>query len=232
MNVAAQRALESLVANDTIRVGRLMSPLAVRYFVVPLGEQPSLAAQKLVESLSNQLDLRRTYFARDLVIFENVSWLPIVSVLDEESSVASQQASDVALTSQNLKSVSPLVVDENSVADKIARTQFAGGTVHVAVPFDSRWHLVVDGAQLTPRVAFGASTAFDAPIAGVASLEYQTSIQRYVFLTLQALAWLALLILAANISRFRGRMQKIGSQRVKLITDPAQPEQKIDLANR
>jgi len=27
-------------------------------------------------------------------------------------------------------------------------------------------------------------------------------------------------------------MQKIGSQRVKLITDPAQPEQKIDLANR
>jgi hypothetical protein len=53
-----------------------------------------------------------------------------------------------------------------------------------------------------------------------------------VFLTLQALAWLALLILAANVSRFRGRMQKIGSQRVKLITDPAQPEQKIDLANR
>ncbi len=232
MNVSAQRALESLVASDTIRVGRLMSPLAIRYFVVPLGEQPSLAAQKLVESLSNQLDLRRTYFARDLVIFENVSWLPIVSVLDEESSVASQQASDVALTSQNLKSVGPLVVDENSVADKTVRTQFSGGTVHVAVPFDSRWHLAVDGAQLTPRVAFGASTAFDAPIAGVASLEYQTSIQRYVFLILQALVWLTLLILAANISRFRGRIQKIGSQRVKLITDPAQPEQKIDLASR
>ena len=43
---------------------------------------------------------------------------------------------------------------------------------------------------------------------------------------------LAILILAANISRFRGRIQKIGSQRVKLITDPAQPEQKIDLASR
>ncbi|MFM8852931.1 MAG: hypothetical protein ACKOGL_07020, partial [Acidimicrobiaceae bacterium] len=31
MNLAAQRALKSLITDDTIRVGRLMSPLAIRF---------------------------------------------------------------------------------------------------------------------------------------------------------------------------------------------------------
>lgn len=232
MNVSAERALLSLVANDTVRVGRLLSPLAVRYFVVPLGPEPSLAAQKLVESLSNQLDLRRTYFASDLVIFENVSWLPIVSVLSEESAVVSQQASELTLTSQDLKSVSPLFVNEDSVAEKRLSTRFSAGTVHLSVPFNSQWSLVVDGAQLSPRVAFGASTAFDAPVAGIASLKYRTSFQRNVYLALQIFVWLVLLALAANFSRFRGRIQKIGSQSVKLITDSSLPEPKIEMANR
>ncbi|MDA2968329.1 MAG: glycosyltransferase [Actinomycetota bacterium] len=232
MNLAAKRALTSLVTNDTIRIGRLISPLAIRYLVVPLGDSASTTATNLVESLSNQLDLRRIYFARDLAIFENVSWLPIVSVLSEESSVASEQASDIALTSQELKSTTPMLVDENSVAAKRVSSRFSGGTVHVAVPFDSRWHLMVDDAQLSPRVAFGSSTAFDAPIAGVASLQYQTSPLRYLYLILQALVWLCLLMLAANFSRFRGRIRQIEAKRVTLVADSSRPEQKIDMASR
>ena len=232
MNLAAKRALNSLVSNDTIRIGRLISPLAIRYLVVPLGDSASTTATNLVESLSNQLDLRRIYFARDLAIFENVSWLPIVSVLSEESSVASEQASDIALTSQELKSTTPMLVDENSVAAKRVSSRFSGGTVHVAVPFDSRWHLMVDDAQLSPRVAFGSSTAFDAPIAGVASLQYQTSPLRYLYLILQALVWLCLLMLAANFSRFRGRIRQIEAKRVTLVADSSRPEQKIDMASR
>lgn len=232
MNLAAQDALASLVADDTVRVGRLMSPLAVRYLVVPLGETPSRAALSLVESLSNQLDLRRTYFARDLAIFENVSWLPIVGVLDEESSVASQQASDVALTSQSLKSTSSLLVDENSVADKRVKSRFSGGTIHVAVPFDSGWHLQVDGAQLSPRVAFGSSIAFDAPIAGVVSLQYRTSPTRYLYLVLQAIAWLGLIGLAANFSRFRRRLRQPDNHGVTLISDSQTGRQNIDMVTR
>ena len=232
MNLAAQRALNSLVSNDTIRIGHVISPLAIRYLVVPLGDSASTTATNLVESLSNQLDLRRIYFARDLVIFENVSWLPIVSVLSEESSVASEQASDIALTSQELTSTTPMLVDENSVAAKRVSSRFSGGTVHVAVPFDSRWHLMVDDAQLSPRVAFGSSTAFDAPIAGVVSLQYQTSPLRYLYLILQASVWLCLLMLAANFSRFRGRIRQIEAKRVTLVADSSRPEQKIDMASR
>jgi hypothetical protein len=232
MNLAAQNALNSLVANDTIRVGRLISPLAIRFLVVPLGDSPSAAALSLVESLSNQLDLRRTYFARDLVIFENVTWLPIISVLDEESSVASQQASDLSLINQELKSQTALLVDKNSVADKKVRAKFAGGTIHVAVPFDSRWQLEVDAAQLVPRVAFGSSTAFDAPIAGIVALRYQTSPLRYLYLSLQAIVWLCLIMLAANFSRFRRRIRQIEPKEVTILGASAGPEQKIDMASR
>jgi hypothetical protein len=232
MNLAAQRALTSLIADDTIRVGRLMSPLAIRFIVVPLGDSPSAAALNLVESLSNQLDLRRTYFARDLVIFEDVSWLPIISVLDEESSVASQQASDLNLTSQELKSQSALLIDENSVADKKVKAKFAGGTVHLAVPFDSNWRLMVDDAQLSPRVAFGSSTAFDAPIAGLLSLQYETSPLRYIYLIIQAFVWLCLIMLAANFSRFRRRIRQVESKGVTVLVDAVRPDQKIDMATR
>jgi hypothetical protein len=187
---------------------------------------------KLVESLSNQIDLRRTYFARDLVIFEDVSWLPIISVLDEESSVASQQASDINLTSQELKSQSALLIDENSVAAKKVKAKFAGGTVHVAVPFDSRWRLIVDDAQLSPRVAFGSSTAFDAPIAGILSLQYKTSPLRYLFLAVQAVVWICLIMLAANFSRFRRRMRKPESNETTVFVDVIRSDQKIDMATR
>jgi hypothetical protein len=184
----------------------------------------------LVESLSNQLDLRRTYFARDLVIFEDVSWLPFISVLDEESSVASQQASDLNLTSQELKSQSALLIDENSVADKKVKAKFAGGTVHLAVPFDSNWRLMVDDAQLSPRVAFGSSTAFDAPIAGLLSLQYETSPLRYIYLVIQAFVWLCLIMLAANFSRFRRRIRQVESKGVTVLVDAVRPGQKIDMA--
>ena len=232
MNLVAQRALKSLIADDTVRVGRLISPLAIRFIVVPLGDLPSSAALSLVESLSNQLDLRRTYFARNLVIFEDVTWLPIISVLDEVSSVASQQVSDFSLTSQELKSQSALLIDKNSVADKKVRAKFAGGTVHVAVPFDSRWRLIVDDAQLAPRVAFGSSTAFDAPIAGILSLQYQTSPLRYFYLVVQAIVWLCLIMLAANFSRFRRRMRQVESNDVAVLFDAVRQDQKIDMAKR
>ncbi|MFM8777639.1 MAG: hypothetical protein ACKOEH_12300, partial [Actinomycetota bacterium] len=206
MNASVEAAINSLLAQDTIRVGRLVSPLAIRYLVVPLGAESTVEARRLVDAMASQLDLRRTYFARDLVIYENTSWLPIVSVLDQESAVISEQASVSSFGGRELKSAGALLVDKNTVAQKKIKSRFSGGTVHIAVPFDDGWRLQIDGAKLAPRAAFGASTAFDAPIAGVVALNYETSRLRYLFLALQALVWLVLLILAANYSRFRNRI--------------------------
>jgi hypothetical protein len=228
MNELADHALNALIDRQTVRVGRLMSPLAIRYIVVPLGDQPSQSARLLVDSLSNQIDLRRLYFAKDLAIFENSAWLPIVSLLDEESAVASEKVDESALIVRELRSLLPLFIDDQSVSNKTVSSAFDGGTVHLAVPFNKNWQLIVDDARLNPRVAFGASTAFDAPIKGVAKLSFRTSKLRDLYLVAQALVWLGLLMLAVNFSRFRRQVRSVSSQSVRLVADDSQKIIKLD----
>ena len=228
MNELADHALNALIDRQTVRVGRLMSPLAIRFIVVPLGDQPSQSARLLVDSLSNQIDLRRLYFAKDLAIFENSAWLPIVSLLDEESAVASEKVDESALIVRELRSLLPLFIDDQSVANKTVSSAFDGGTVHLAVPFNKNWQLIVDDARLNPRVAFGASTAFDAPIKGVAKLSFRTSKLRDLYLVAQALVWLGLLMLAVNFSRFRRQVRSASSQNVRLVADDSQKIIKLD----
>lgn len=228
MNELADHALNALIDRQTVRVGRLMSPLAIRFIVVPLGDQPSQSARLLVDSLSNQIDLRRLYFAKDLAIFENSAWLPIVSLLDEESAVASEKVDESALIVRELRSLLPLFIDDQSVSNKTVSSAFDGGTVHLAVPFNKNWQLIVDDARLNPRVAFGASTAFDAPIKGVAKLSFRTSKLRDLYLVAQALVWLGLLMLAVNFSRFRRQERSVSSQNVRLVADESQKIIKLD----
>ena len=228
MNELADHALNALIDRQTVRVGRLMSPLAIRFIVVPLGDQPSQSARLLVDSLSNQIDLRRLYFAKDLAIFENSAWLPIVSLLDEESAVASEKVDESALIVRELRSLLPLFIDDQSVSNKTVSSAFDGGTVHLAVPFNKNWQLIVDDARLNPRVAFGASTAFDAPIKGVAKLSFRTSKLRDLYLLAQALVWLGLLMLAVNFSRFRRQVRSVSSQNVRLVADDSQKIIKLD----
>ena len=232
MNSAADRALNILLDRHTVRLGRIVAPLAIRYIVVPLGSTPSASTTALVDSLSNQIDLRRLYFAKDLVIFENSAWLPIVSLLDEESSVASQKDGDPAFIMQQLHSIKPLFVDGNSVSNKVATSSFEGGTVHLSVPFDENWRLSIDGARLIPRAAFGATTGFDAPVKGVAELGFHTSSMRSLFLLIQGFVWFALLIIAANFSRFRSRARGVSGQAVRVIGDDTDKVLKLDRINR
>ena len=228
MNELADHALNALIDRQTVRVGRLMSPLAIRFIVVPLGDQPSQSARLLIDSLSNQIDLRRLYIAKDLAIFENSAWLPIVSLLDEESAVASEKVDESALIVRELRSLLPLFIDDQSVSNKTVSSAFDGGTVHLAVPFNNNWQLIVDDARLNPRVAFGASTAFDAPIKGTAKLSFRTSKLRDLYLLAQALVWFGLLMLAANFSRFRRQVRAVSSQNVRLVADDSQKIIKLD----
>ena len=100
--------------------------------------------------------------------------------------------------------------------------------MHLAVPFNKNWQLIVDDARLNPRVAFGASTAFDAPIKGVAKLSFRTSKLRDLYLVAQALVWLGLLMLAVNFSRFRRQVRSVSSQNVRLVADDSQKIIKLD----
>ena len=87
-------------------------------------------------------------------------------------------------------------------------------------------------SQLSPRVAFGSSTAFDAPIAGLLGLQYETSPLRYLYLVIQAFVWLCLIMLAANFSRFRRRIRQVELKGVTVLDGAMRPDQKIDMASK
>ena len=213
MTAALERAVDVLVSGESLRAGRMLAPLAVRFVIVPLRDatrhssRPLGAAvgEGLVSRISDQLDFRRVYTATDLVIFENVAAIPTAAVLDERSAVASQQASEASLLADPLTSRGALVSGLTPYATNTG--SLSAGTVHLAVPFSDRWVLRVDGARIAPRVAFGATTAFDAPVAGVATLELRASLAHRLLVGVQVLLWLMVLAVTFNPSRFRGRVR-------------------------
>jgi len=211
---ALHRAVDVLVTGESLRAGRLLAPLAVRFVAVPLRESTLHASRPLaagnigdgvVARIADQLDFRRVYTATDLVIFENTAALPTVAVLDERSAVASQQATEASLLAEPLTSrgalLSGLVPHRSNVG------ALSAGTVHLAVPFSDRWTLRVDGARIAPRVAFGATTAFDAPVAGNAELRLRAGLSHRVLIAVQVVLWVFVLAITFNPSRFRGRVR-------------------------
>jgi hypothetical protein len=203
-------AFNAVISDQTVRAGRLLAPLAIRYIVVPIVdggastvERPLPAPDGLLASLSAQLDFRRVYTANDLVIFENVAYVPSLAVVDENTSLVSQQAGSEVLLSSQLTSVSPLARsgDVESVPSLIGV-----GTVHAAVPFDDGLALDVQGVKVKARVAFGGTSAFDLPIEGVARLTFNTPFLHFALVALQALLWAAVVIALFDLGRFKRRI--------------------------
>jgi hypothetical protein len=210
-----------------VRGGRLLAPLAVRYVVVPqidggesTIEKPLSLPEGLLAALSTQLDFRRVYLASDLVIYENMAWVPALSVLDENSSALSKQAGDEVLLSSELKSTMPIarVGDVSSVA-----TEVGASTVYLAVPFSDRLRLDIAGIDAQPRVAFGGTTAFDVSDVGLATLRYSASISQYIFVVIQSLLWLLVMLAVFDIGRIQRRISHARKRDVVVIGDQVSP---------
>ena len=222
-----ESALHASIWRETVRGGRLLAPLAVRYVVVPkiVGgestiEKPLPLPEGLLAALSTQLDFRRVYLASDLVIYENMAWVPSLSILDDNSSALSKQAGDEVLLSSELKSTMPIarVGDVASVA-----TEVGASTVHLAVPFSNQLRLDVAGADVQPRVAFGGTTAFDVSDGGPATLKYKTPISQYLFIVVQSLLWLLVMVAVFDIGRIQRRISQARNREVIVVGDQVSP---------
>ena len=214
MTTALARAVDVILTGESLRGGRLLAPLAVRFVVVPLRDgtlhsrrdsSAGALGNDAVARLSDQLDFRRVYTATDLVIFENMAALPTASVLDEKAAVASRQALEANLLADGLMARAPFAT--GFAPERRTTGESLTGTVHLAVPYSSRWVLSVEGARVAPRVAFGATTAFDAPVAGTAELRLRSSIAHRGLLAVQLGMWIIVVAIAFNPSRFRGRVR-------------------------
>ena len=222
-----ESALHAIIRRETVRGGRLLAPLAVRYVVVPqidggesTIEKPLPLPEGLLAALSTQLDFRRVYLASDLVIYENMAWVPSLSILDDNSSALSKQAGDEVLLSSELKSTMPIarVGDVASVA-----TEVGASTVHLAVPFSNQLRLDVAGADVQPRVAFGGTTAFDVSDGGPATLKYKTPISQYLFIVVQSLLWLLVMVAVFDIGRIQRRISQARNREVIVVGDQVSP---------
>ena len=208
---AVRRALGLIADGSTLRAGRILAPLGIRYVVVPKTDgvtstvdDPIPLPVGLVASLQNQLDLGSVYGPPTLEIFVNQSWIPVGSQLTGATAAASRLAGEDALARADLSEAVPSMVGAN-VGAPTGVNQVVPGALHVAVPFDERISLTVDGVALAPRPSFGVSTAFDIETAGDGVLTYEDDATRGLWRVGQVVLWLAVLVLAAGARSPFGR---------------------------
>jgi GT2 family glycosyltransferase len=198
-------ALDQIASSSTLRGGRLLAPLGIRYIVVPQFDgvvsttaEPLPLPRGLVTSLEDQLDLVTTRGLPTIDVFENRAWLPSFSVLDGPAAEASRAAGADVLVRTDLSQATPAFVGADQFAT--STDDVPPGVVHLAVPFDDRWRLEVEGETATPRRAFGVTTAFDTQVGGRADLWYDTAASRSFLIALQFVLWMAVIIGAFRVS--------------------------------
>jgi GT2 family glycosyltransferase len=204
-------ALDEMASTSTLRAGRLLAPLAIRFVVVPEFDgvdstvnDPLPLPTGLVAALEDQLDLVAVRPGLPtLEAFENRAWVPKQAELDAAAAPASEAAGAEVLVRTDLSASVPLFVGADQLGT--STDDVSAGVVHLGVPFDDNWTLSVDGTSVEPRRAFGETTAFDAASPGAGSLRYDTSALRWLAVVAQTLLWLAAIVVAARVRVSVGR---------------------------
>lgn len=212
---ALERALGLIADGSTLRAGRILAPLGIRYVVVPKTDgavstvdDPIPLPSGLVPALQNQLDLGSVYGPPTLEIFANQAWFPAGAQLVGATADASRLAGEESLARADLSRAVPSMVG----ADLTAPTgvnEVAPGVVHIAVPYDERIRLSVDGVDVPSRPGFGVTTAFDVTQAGTGVLSYADDANRALWRVAQTMLWLAVLVVAAGARSPFGRRRTV-----------------------
>ncbi len=211
-------ALDEVAAASTQRLGQLLAPLGIRYIVVPefdgvvsTTESPLPAPVGLVDALDDQLDIVSIAGLPTLELFENRAWIPSSAELTGATAEASRQEGAAALVRADLGAAVPVFAGVDQLGAQEDRLE--GGVVHLAVPFDERWQLDVDGEALTARPSFGVATAWDVSGAGTGTLVYDTAPGRLLLVALQVLLWAVVIFGAARVT------VPLARRRGPLVTD-------------
>ena len=75
------------------------------------------------------------------------------------------------------------------------------GTVHLSVPFTSRWKVLVDGVDVPARPAFGLTNAYDISAPGKLQMSFSASLLHTCVVLLQFVAWCLVVFVAVSRRR-------------------------------
>ena len=208
-------ALDEMASTSTLRAGRLLAPLAIRFVIVPEFDgvvstvnDPLPLPTGLVPALEDQLDLVAIRPGLPTIeVFENRAWLPTFSQLDAAAAEASDAAGAEVLVRADLSESTPVFVG----ADQLDPTtdEVSAGVVHLGLPFDDAWSLSVDGTTIDARRAFGETTAYDVATPGTGELRYDSAALRWMAVLVQVALWLAAIFVAARVRVSVGRRESL-----------------------
>lgn len=216
-----------IASGSTLRAGRILAPLGIRYVVVPevdgavsTSDASLPLPDGLSASLGNQLDLGSIYGPPSLEIYVNAAWFPVGAQLTGDAADTSRLAGEAVLVRSDLSGAAPSMVGADA-AEPVGANEAVAGALHLAIPYDQRIRLTVDGQPVASRPGFGITTVFDITRPGTAVLSYEGDRNRGWWLASQATLWLAVLVVAA------GARASFGRRRVAFVHD----ETLIDLAD-
>lgn len=208
--------IDAVADHTTLRAGRLMAPLGIRYIVVPVVDRvrstssdPLPVPEGMLDAFGEQLDLQKVYSPPSMVIFENTQWLPISGMLGSAAAESSREGGVTALVSADLAESVPVLT--GTTATNHPSASLPAGTLHWGVPYDGNWSLQTDGGVVKSRPSFGSVMAFDLPSPATGSLEYSTSITRYIWVVFQGLLWIVMILAVVQPRRLSRRLA--GQQR-------------------
>lgn len=198
--------IDAISDHTTLRVGRLMAPLGIRYIVVPLvdrvrstSDSPLPEPDGLLEALGEQLDLQKVYSPPSMAIFENTQWIPVASILSPSAAASSAAGGENALVSAELSGSSPVL--EGTGAARQPSGDLPTGILHWGVPFDDRWSLSTEQGEIPAGPSFGSVMSFEVGSATRGALEYSTSPLRYIWVFVQGGLWAAVLLVPVAVRR-------------------------------
>lgn len=200
---AVEEALSLIASGSTLRAGRLLAPLGIRYVVIPYTDganstssDPVPVPDGLLAAFENQLDLGAIYGPPSLEIFVNQAFIPVGAQLTGESAEASRTAGAENLAQVDLDAQPSMIgVD---TGPPTAANEVIPGVVHVGIPFDDRITLTVDGTEVDGRPGFGVTTAFDIDTAGTGRVTYDRDESRGWWTASQLALWFVVLVVAAG----------------------------------
>ncbi len=223
---AVERALTLIADGSTLRAGRILAPLGIRFVVVPKTDDvvstvddPLPLADGLLAAFENQLDLGAIYGPPPLELYVNQDWFPVGAQLGDAAAEASRLAGEEVLARADLSDAVPSMIGADHGTPSGAN-EVAPGVLHLAIPYDERIELDVDGETIAPRPGFGVTTAFDVAAAGTGTLTYEQDPNRGWWRAVQMVLWLVVLVVAA------GARSPFGRRRATTVHD----ETLIDLS--
>jgi hypothetical protein len=208
---AVERVLRLISSGATLRAGRLLAPLGIRYLVMPetdgvysTTDHPIPLPEGLVPAIQNQLDIGLVPGQPALEVFINDSWIPVGAQLTGATAEASKLAGDEVIVRADLSAAVPSMRGVDG--DPQAANEVAPGAVHLAIPFDERLTLEVDGVSIPGRPGFGVVTAFDTTSGGTGVVGYRQDGSRSMWLAVVSVLWFSALMTAAGAhASFRRR---------------------------